>query len=56
MFGSLEAHDTISQDLATASGMIVVSVGYRLSPEVKFPVPIQVRLVLVLYFFVFCCF
>eukprot|EP00904_Undaria_pinnatifida_P003049 jgi/Undpi1/12745/HiC_scaffold_6.g02413.m1 len=41
MFGSLEAHDTISQDLATASGMIVVSVGYRLSPEVKFPVPIQ---------------
>lgn len=43
MFGSVESHDAISRDLAEASGMILVSVGYRLSPEVKFPVPVQVR-------------
>ncbi|CAM9401485.1 unnamed protein product [Laminaria digitata] len=41
MFGSVESHETISRDLAEASGMILVSVGYRLSPEVKFPVPMQ---------------
>lgn len=42
MFGSVEATDAIARDLAEASEMIVVSVGYRLSPEVKFPVPVRV--------------
>lgn len=42
MFGSVEATDAVAKDLAEASEMIVVSVGYRLSPEVKFPVPVRV--------------
>lgn len=42
MFGNVEAHDQISMDLAEASEMIVVAVGYRLAPEFKFPVPVQV--------------
>ena len=35
IFGPLGAHDTISKDLATASGMVVVSVGYRLGGQVS---------------------
>lgn len=56
MFGSLESAEGISKDLAVETGMVVVSVGYRLSPEVKFPVPILVSNVLFLFFvfFVFC--
>ncbi|CAM9257882.1 unnamed protein product [Pylaiella littoralis] len=41
MFGTVDAHDAMSRDLAEASRMIVVSVGYRLTPEVKFPGPIK---------------
>lgn len=43
MFGTVDAHDAMSRDLAEASRMIVVSVGYRLTPEVKFPGPIKVQ-------------
>ncbi len=35
--GSIETHDGICRALADASGAIVVSVGYRLAPEAKFP-------------------
>lgn len=42
MFGSIDAYDGVARDLADASDMIVVNVGYRLAPEVKFPVPIKV--------------
>lgn len=35
--GSVETHDGICQALARSSGFVVVSVGYRLAPEHKFP-------------------
>lgn len=35
--GSLDTHDSICRDLATASGCRVVSVDYRLAPEHKHP-------------------
>ncbi|CAN0467514.1 unnamed protein product, partial [Ectocarpus sp. 12 AP-2014] len=41
LFGTVDAHDNISRDLAEATRMIVVSVGYRLAPEVKFPGPVK---------------
>ncbi|CAN0290503.1 unnamed protein product, partial [Ectocarpus fasciculatus] len=44
LYGTVDAHDIISRDLAEATRMIVVSVGYRLAPEVKFPGPVKVRL------------
>lgn len=46
MFGTVDAHDPISRDMAESSRMIVVSVGYRLAPEVHFPEPVKVRPVL----------
>ena len=39
--GSIETHDSICRLLATNSGAVVFSVGYRLSPEVRFPVPLE---------------
>lgn len=42
MFGSLDGTESIAKDLAASTGMIVVSVDYRLVPEVRFPVPIKV--------------
>ncbi|CAB1120654.1 unnamed protein product [Ectocarpus sp. CCAP 1310/34] len=41
LFGTVDAHDNISRDIAEATRMIVVSVGYRLAPEVKFPGPVK---------------
>ena len=35
--GSIETHDGICRRLALASGAIVISVGYRLAPEHRFP-------------------
>jgi acetyl esterase/lipase len=35
--GSLETHDHVARSLATATGLRVVSVGYRLAPESAFP-------------------
>lgn len=42
IFGSVDASNDVAVDIAEASGMIVVNVGYRLAPEVKFPVPLMV--------------
>ncbi len=35
--GGVETHDSLCRSLATAAGCLVLSVGYRLSPEHKFP-------------------
>ena len=35
--GSLNTHDHVARELTNATGGIVVSVGYRLAPEQKFP-------------------
>lgn len=43
MFGTVDAHDAMSRDFAEASRMIVVSVGYRLAPEFRFPEPLKVQ-------------
>ena len=43
MLGSVDSYDALARDLAEASRMIVVSVGYRKAPEVQFPGPIKVR-------------
>ncbi|MCC2031237.1 alpha/beta hydrolase [Microbacterium allomyrinae] len=39
--GSLDTHDHIARHLATATGLRVVSVGYRLAPEHAFPAAID---------------
>jgi len=41
MVGSLELYDTICQRLCERSGVIIVSVDYRLAPEHKFPCAID---------------
>jgi acetyl esterase/lipase len=41
VFGNLETHDSVCRDLAAESGAVVVSVDYRLSPEVKFPAAVD---------------
>lgn len=43
IFGCPNAADVMSKDLAAETEMIVVSVLYRLAPEVKFPGPLKVR-------------
>ena len=39
--GSVETHDSLCRALANAAGCCVFSVGYRLSPEHKFPTPAE---------------
>ncbi|MEO8694830.1 MAG: alpha/beta hydrolase [Acidimicrobiales bacterium] len=39
VIGSIESHDATVKSLAAASGMVFVSVDYRLAPEYKFPTP-----------------
>ncbi len=39
--GSLETHDHVARSLAVASGLIVVSVGYRRAPESAFPAGLE---------------
>lgn len=41
VYGSIEESETICRRLANESGSIVVAVDYRLSPEHKFPVPLE---------------
>jgi acetyl esterase len=39
--GSIDEHDTACRELAQAAQAIVVSVGYRLVPEVRYPAPLD---------------
>ena len=39
--GSLDTHDHVARALAKATGLKVVSVGYRRSPEARFPAGLQ---------------
>lgn len=39
VLGSLDSHDSICRKIAATAKVRVISVNYRLSPEVKFPVP-----------------
>lgn len=39
--GSLETHENFSRKLAKETSVVVVSVGYSLAPEAKFPTPIE---------------
>src|SRR5579863_973669 len=39
--GSIDTHDTLCASLAGATGCRLVSVGYRLAPEHKFPAAIE---------------
>ena len=41
VIGNVEQFDVIARQLAKASGAVVVSVEYRLSPEYRFPVPLD---------------
>lgn len=41
VLGNLETHDRICRVLAQKSGVAVVAVDYRLSPEAKFPVAVE---------------
>ncbi len=37
VLGNLDTHDSLCRRLASESGFVVVSVGYRLAPDAKFP-------------------
>lgn len=39
--GSLDTHDHVARSLAKATGLKVISVGYRLAPEAAYPVGLQ---------------
>ncbi|BCU68019.1 alpha/beta hydrolase [Sulfolobales archaeon HS-7] len=41
VFGSVESYDGLVRLLAKESGMTVLSVGYRLAPEHKYPIPVN---------------
>jgi acetyl esterase/lipase len=41
LLGSIEAYDIVCRALASSSGAIVVSVGYRLAPEHRFPTAVE---------------
>ncbi len=41
VFGNLDTHDAVCRALAKESGAVVISVDYRLSPEVKFPAAVE---------------
>jgi len=39
VIGSINTHDLVCQNLAAESGYIIISVGYSLAPEAKYPEP-----------------
>jgi acetyl esterase len=39
--GSIDSHDATARSLCRASGAVIVSVGYRLAPEARFPEPAE---------------
>jgi acetyl esterase len=41
LLGSIDSHDLICRQLANAGGAVVVSVGYRLAPEHRFPAAVD---------------
>jgi len=41
VWGSIDTHDGICRRLAHETGGVVVSVGYRLAPETRFPGPVE---------------
>ena len=41
LIGNLDTHDSVCRILTNRSGCVVVSVGYRLAPEHKFPVAVE---------------
>jgi acetyl esterase/lipase len=41
VFGNLDTHDAVCRAVAKESGAVVISVDYRLSPEVKFPAALE---------------
>jgi acetyl esterase len=41
VWGSIDTHDGICRRLAAATGAAVISVGYRLAPETRFPGPVE---------------
>jgi acetyl esterase len=41
VIGNLDTHDSLCRSLANNAGCVVVSVGYRLSPENKFPAAVN---------------
>lgn len=41
VWGSIDTHDGICRRLAALTGAAVVSVGYRLAPEDRFPAPVE---------------
>ena len=41
VIGSIETNDATCRALANEAGCVVVSVGYRLAPEAKFPLPLD---------------
>ena len=41
VWGSIDTHDGLCRRLAVATGAAVISIGYRLSPETRFPGPVE---------------
>ncbi len=41
VMGSLDSHDSVCRELCAGSGFAVMSVGYRLAPENKFPCAVE---------------
>lgn len=41
VFGTLHSYDNFCRKMATQAGVMVVSVGYRVAPEHRFPVPVE---------------